>query len=250
MDALFLMMLLFIYTIVFIVAVVFVSLGWISIEDNRFLNYIFKNLDAGCKKFIPTAVKKWTEKAKIFIFYERNPLFQLLYATLLFFGYAAYTKTAFKYVSESLMGRVPYYLLIIHLILFVACCCSDPGIVTRQTVSKYLKDYKYDGCMYAPKDCQTCHLKKPARSKHCSLCNLCIARFDHHCSFLNVCIGRNNHRYFAAFLLSLVLMCGVSSFMIIMVFIHIVNVNELHVANFVDKYGQVHSASLRTVIQQ
>ncbi|XP_065066453.1 palmitoyltransferase ZDHHC4-like isoform X3 [Rhopilema esculentum] len=210
MDALFLMMLLFIYTIVFIVAVVFVSLGWISIEDNRFLNYIFKNLDAGCKKFIPTAVKKWTEKAKIFIFYERNPLFQLLYATLLFFGYAAYTKTAFKYVSESLMGRVPYYLLIIHLILFVACCCSDPGIVTRQTVSKYLKDYKYDGCMYAPKDCQTCHLKKPARSKHCSLCNLCIARFDHHCSFLNVCIVFGNvvpsDGNFAAFLGLLI--CG------------------------------------------
>ena len=40
MDALFLMMLLFIYTIVFIVAVVFVSLGWIRIEDNRFFNYV------------------------------------------------------------------------------------------------------------------------------------------------------------------------------------------------------------------
>ena len=40
-------------------------------------------------------------------------------------------------------------------------------MITRNNVDKYLLDYDYDGTMYLQKDCSTCVLKKPARSKHC-----------------------------------------------------------------------------------
>ena len=78
-----------------------------------------------------------------------------------------YTRTAFAYVSESYIGRLPYFLLFINLALFAASCCTNPGVVTGRTVDKYLADYLYDGVLYSPKDCSTCELKKPARSKHC-----------------------------------------------------------------------------------
>ena len=82
-----------------------------------------------------------------------------------------------------------------------------------------------------------------------AVCDMCIARFDHHCSFLNVCVGKYNYRYFVLLLLSLVLMCGVSSFVISMVFIHIVDLKDLHLAQFTDRNGMVHQASVSTVLQ-
>ena len=106
-------------------------------------------------------------KVLFFTCLDRNPIFQIVYASLLFIGYAVYTVTAFPYVSESYTGRMPYYLLIINLILFAVCCCTDPGIITRTNVDKRLLDFEYDGTMYSPRDCSTCNIKKPARSKHC-----------------------------------------------------------------------------------
>ena len=44
-------------------------------------------------------------------------------------------------------------------------------------------------------------------------------------------------------------MCGVSSFMIVMVFFHIIDLNELHLAQYTDKLGNIHNASARTILQ-
>ena len=82
-----------------------------------------------------------------------------------------------------------------------------------------------------------------------AMCNMCIARFDHHCSFLNICVGKYNYRYFVALLGSLVMMCAVSSFMITMVFVHIVDRDELHTARYTDQNGIVYKASFGTVLQ-
>ena len=78
---------------------------------------------------------------------------------------------------------------------------------------------------------------------------MCIARFDHHCSFLNICVGKYNYRYFVALLASLVLMCAIASFIIVMVFIHIVDANGLHTTQYTDQYGVIYEASLHTVLQ-
>jgi len=61
--------------------------------------------------------------------------------------------------------------------------------------------------IYSEKECSTCKILKPARSKHCSICNRCVARFDHHCGWMNNCIGERNTRYFVAFLLWHFLLC-------------------------------------------
>lgn len=63
--------------------------------------------------------------------------------------------------------------------------------------------YPYDGLTFEPRDCSTCKMPKPARSKHCSMCKGCVARSDHHCAWVNICVGHNNHRYFLLFLFAL-----------------------------------------------
>ena len=50
--------------------------------------------------------------------------------------------------------------------------------------------------------CQTCQLRRPARSKHCRACDNCVLGFDHHCPFTGTCIGLRNRKPFVAFLLS------------------------------------------------
>ncbi|XP_058223717.1 probable protein S-acyltransferase 17 isoform X3 [Rhododendron vialii] len=95
----------------------------------------------------------------------------------------------------------------VGILLFLLTSFSDPGTVNAENVSLYLSAYPYDNMIYSEKECSTCKILKPARSKHCSVCNRCVARFDHHCGWMNNCIGERNTRYFVAFLLWHFLLC-------------------------------------------
>lgn len=53
--------------------------------------------------------------------------------------------------------------------------------------------------------CQACNEVKPARTHHCSICNECVFHMDHHCPWVNNCVGMENYRFFALFLLYLLL---------------------------------------------
>lgn len=106
---------------------------------------------------------------------------------------------------------------------FLATSFTDPGIITAHNVNQALRTYEYDYVLFFPKDCSTCVLPKPARSKHCSLCGHCISRLDHHCVWVNNCIGQRNHRYFLLFISSLVLVCAYGAYLTYGIFQHLID---------------------------
>ncbi|KAL7133202.1 hypothetical protein ABFS83_12G124300 [Erythranthe nasuta] len=134
-----------------------------------------------------------------------NPIIQVLY--LLIIGGTYY------FIVQSSFGYIPgYYLSAVHrytsflavgvgILLFLLTSFSDPGVVNSANVSQYLSAYPYDNIIFSEKECSTCKIPKPARSKHCSICDRCVARFDHHCAWMNNCIGERNTRYFMAFII-------------------------------------------------
>lgn len=78
-----------------------------------------------------------------------------------------------------------------------------PPETTRKHKKRSLQEYQYDYLLYYPQvGCRTCHLNKPARSKHCDICDNCVLVADHHCIWVNNCIGKGNYVYFYSFLLA------------------------------------------------
>jgi hypothetical protein len=51
--------------------------------------------------------------------------------------------------------------------------------------------------------CHTCHIARPARSKHDRFTRACILQFDHHCPFVGNTVGLHNYKWFYAFLLGM-----------------------------------------------
>ncbi|EOY11249.1 DHHC-type zinc finger family protein isoform 2 [Theobroma cacao] len=140
-----------------------------------------------------------------------NPVLQIIYLAIIGATYYIIAKTSFSYIPGYYLSGVHRYTSLlavgIGILLFLLTSFSDPGTVKAENVSQYLSAYPYDNIIYTEKECSTCKLPKPARSKHCSICNRCVARFDHHCGWMNNCIGERNTRYFLAFLLWHFLLC-------------------------------------------
>ncbi|CAM8926032.1 hypothetical protein QQ045_023975 [Rhodiola kirilowii] len=140
-----------------------------------------------------------------------NPILQLIYVAILGATYFFVVKSSFIYIPGYYMGESHRYISLaavcVGAVLFVLTSFSDAGTVNKENVSQYLSAYPYDGILFSEKECSTCKISKPARSKHCSICNRCVARFDHHCGWMNNCIGERNNRYFLAFLLWHFLLC-------------------------------------------
>nr|CAD1833828.1 unnamed protein product [Ananas comosus var. bracteatus] len=140
-----------------------------------------------------------------------NPILQLGYLAIIGMTYFIIAKSSFRYIPGHYIGEVHRYFSMVAVgvgvVLFLLTSFSDPGTVTAENVSQYLAAYPYDNIIYAEKECSTCKITKPARSKHCSICDRCVARFDHHCGWMNNCIGEKNTRYFIAFLLWHILIC-------------------------------------------
>lgn len=91
--------------------------------------------------------------------------------------------------------------------IFIYACVTIKCFITPENVKAELAHYPYDKVHFHPgRECSTCRLLKPARSKHCSICGACVSRHDHHCIWLTNCVGRQNYRYFLALLLSLSIM--------------------------------------------
>lgn len=140
-----------------------------------------------------------------------NPVLQLLYLGILGGTYYVIAKSSFRYIPGVYVNELHRYtsavVVVVGVILFLLTSFSDPGTVNANNVSQYISAYSYDNILYVEKECPTCKIPKPARSKHCGICDRCVARFDHHCGWMNTCIGEKNARYFMAFLLWHALIC-------------------------------------------
>jgi len=67
-------------------------------------------------------------------------------------------------IFVPIVGILPY-------ITMYQAANSDPGFVTPENHDCALRAYPYDHVNFRPGAiCRTCHLRKPARSKHCSIC--------------------------------------------------------------------------------
>ncbi|XP_068663661.1 probable protein S-acyltransferase 17 isoform X1 [Aristolochia californica] len=134
-----------------------------------------------------------------------NPILQIIYMGIVGMTYFFISTSSFSYVPGYYVSEVHKFTSLVAVgvgvILFILTSFSDPGTVNNGNVSEYLSAYPYDNIIFTEKECSTCKIPKPARSKHCSVCDRCIARFDHHCGWMNNCIGEKNTRYFMAFLL-------------------------------------------------
>ncbi|KAH7013437.1 DHHC palmitoyltransferase-domain-containing protein [Ilyonectria destructans] len=108
---------------------------------------------------------------------------------------------AFTKLTVVITVAMPYTFLYL-------ACASDPGYITPENVNYHLSLYPYDHTLFRPgRECQTCHLLKPARSKHCSICKRCVAKSDHHCIFINSCVGYGNQHWFLLLLASTAILC-------------------------------------------
>ncbi|KAG8649703.1 probable protein S-acyltransferase 17 isoform X2 [Manihot esculenta] len=140
-----------------------------------------------------------------------NPTLQVIYLAIIGATYYFIINSSFSYIPGYYLSEIHWYTSFfavgVGILFFLLTSFSDPGTVKADNVSEYLSAYPYDNIIYTEKECSTCKIPKPARSKHCSICNRCVARFDHHCGWMNNCIGERNTRYFLAFLLWHFLLC-------------------------------------------
>lgn len=140
-----------------------------------------------------------------------NPILQVVYLAIIGATYYFIVQSTFSYIPGYYISGVHRYTSLlavgVGVVLFLLTSFSDPGTVKAENVSKYLSAYPYDNIIYSEKECSTCRIPKPARSKHCSICDRCVARFDHHCGWMNNCIGERNTHFFMAFLLWHFLLC-------------------------------------------
>lgn len=176
--------------------------------------------------------------------YRPNPILQVTYLAILGATFYFIVDSSFAYIPNYYLGEVHKYISIlavgVGLVLFVLTSFSDPGIVKAGNVSQYISAYPYDNIIYSEKECPTCKIPKPARSKHCNICDRCVARFDHHCGWMNNCIGERNTRYFVAFLLWHFLLCVYGAVAISLILAS--RLKEMKVVHFLTAYYGVENS--------
>ncbi|XP_075686642.1 palmitoyltransferase ZDHHC4 isoform X1 [Rhinoderma darwinii] len=206
------------------------------------------------EQVISLVLPAWLQRCINSCFHTRSAAFVFLHLVLDALVFAEYTWEVLDYSLELelnwMLVFLPYFLISVNLYYFYKCCTIDPGRVTKQNEALCIRVYDYDEIMFHRSNkCPTCHLIKPARSKHCGVCGSCIQRFDHHCVWVNNCIGALNIRYFLLYLLSLTLTVASLAAVITTFLLQVVLLSHMMTAAYVDSEGYEEIASLVYVIQ-
>lgn len=103
----------------------------------------------------------------------RNQVFRVLFGTMMVLGHIEFildiVPMLYRFVPDENHVIIPIFLVFLNLFFYHKCCMEDPGVINAKTVDRYKNVYPYDGRMFkSGVTCVTCHLEKPARSKHCS----------------------------------------------------------------------------------
>jgi palmitoyltransferase len=89
--------------------------------------------------------------------------------------------------------------VVLSMLAWLKCMLSNPGRIGKDNVNAWLQEHPPEDGLYLQKECSTCKLQRPARSKHCRVCGMCVARHDHHCAWVHNCVGALNQRWFMLF---------------------------------------------------
>ena len=188
-----------------------------------------------------------------YIFKKPNPSFQIIYLLLSLGGFYIYVTYGFVFLPNPYISysHVHYgsFLFALCLYSFYKTCSTRPGVITKNTIEKLQDLYPVDGLLYTVKECTTCHLPKPARSKHCSVCNICVARFDHHCIWMNSCVGLYNYKFFLLFLLAHSILCMYGGTLGLLIFMFQIKQQNLLTGVFRDSQGHRFRGSWNLVLQ-
>lgn len=127
--------------------------------------------------------------AKHYLLETNHPIVQIFYLLISPGGYIAFvTKGMLVFMPNRVVGIgmlvVANLLAYVCFYVYYKVCSVSPGKLSTDNKEYNVKKHKeyYDNIMYTKdKECMTCKLTKPARSKHCRVCNMCVLKFDHHC---------------------------------------------------------------------
>ena len=150
---------------------------------------------------LPRSLLSCCSRLYTYLFNRRNPVFQLLYLTLMLGCYTLFILFALPYLPANSIHHYIHPIAVLTALLSFAAACRPPTYLTPANLTSAL--HRYQPCPQLYRDglvCPTCQLIKPPRSKHCSVCRQCVLRFDHHCVWINACVGEGNHRWFMGFL--------------------------------------------------
>ncbi|XP_068100402.1 palmitoyltransferase ZDHHC4 [Hyperolius riggenbachi] len=216
---------------------------------NRLDSVIYRTEEA-----LSYVLPPWLYRGLTSSFHTRSALFVYLHLILNALVFAEYTWEVLGYSLEMEMHwtlvLLPYVLMAVNLYFYYKCCTTDPGRVTEMNEALCTELYQYDNILFHQgRECETCQLMKPARSKHCSVCGSCVQRFDHHCVWVNNCIGAENIRHFLLYLLSLSMTAVSMAGVITGFLLQVVLLSHMMSAAYVDSGGQEELVGIVFIVQ-
>ncbi|KAK2185329.1 hypothetical protein NP493_240g05010 [Ridgeia piscesae] len=206
------------------------------------------------KQLLPVTVRDAAYYVEDQVFFTRNCYFQVIYLVLMLIGHFIVFAEAlpFLYKSQPDVNHtfIPIALLTVNMIFFAVSSWSDPGLIDKDNHERYAKTYAYDDVMYKThNNCRTCQFAKPARSKHCSIYNRCISKFDHYCLWVNNAVGGLNHRYFLAFLLSVLAVTVDGVLLITKALLQVIDTYNMWNLYYLDSMNKPHPVTIRVLAQ-